>query len=103
MRSRALRILELALLVPTLPLLRTMTSEPRDLARLTAQHEGFAARRQVPPGITGLAQVCQAQGAEVTARLDAEYAAGANPRRCLPSSASCPRRCRTSTFPRWCC
>ncbi len=53
--------------------------EPQDLARLTQKYAGFAARLQVPPGITGLSQICQAQGAEVTARLDAEYAARANP------------------------
>ncbi len=53
--------------------------EPQDVARLTQKYAGFADRLQVPPGITGLSQVCQAQGAEVTARLDAEYAAGANP------------------------
>lgn len=53
--------------------------EPQDVSRLTQKYAGFAARLQVPPGITGLSQVCQAQGAEVTARLDAEYAARANP------------------------
>lgn len=53
--------------------------EPQDVARLTQKYAGFANRLQVPPGITGLSQVCQAQGAEVTARLDAEYAARANP------------------------
>ena len=53
--------------------------EPQDHTRLTQKYAGFAERLQVPPGITGLSQVCQAQGAEVTARLDAEYAAHANP------------------------
>lgn len=48
--------------------------EPRDAERLVAQHPPFAQRFEVPPGLTGLAQVCQAQGVELTARLDAEYA-----------------------------
>lgn len=48
--------------------------EPRDADRLVAQHGPFAARFDVPPGLTGLAQVCQAQGVQLTARVDAEYA-----------------------------
>lgn len=48
--------------------------EPKDADRLVAQHPPFAARFDVPPGLTGLAQVCQAQGVQLTARLDAEYA-----------------------------
>lgn len=46
----------------------------RDAARLCAAHPPFAARFSVPPGLTGLSQACQALGAELTARLDAEYA-----------------------------
>jgi len=48
--------------------------EPKDADRLVAQHAPFAARFEVPPGLTGLSQVCQAQGVQLTARLDAEYA-----------------------------
>ncbi len=48
--------------------------EPKDADRLVAQHGPFAARFDVPPGLTGLAQVCQAQGVQLTARVDAEYA-----------------------------
>jgi lipopolysaccharide/colanic/teichoic acid biosynthesis glycosyltransferase len=48
--------------------------EPKDADRLVAQHGPFAARFGVPPGLTGLAQVCQAQGVQLTARVDAEYA-----------------------------
>lgn len=47
---------------------------PEDAERLIAQHPPLAARFEVPPGLTGLAQVCQATGAALTARLDAEYA-----------------------------
>lgn len=47
---------------------------PEDCARLLEQHAPFAARFDVPPGITGLAQVCGARGAALTARLDADYA-----------------------------
>jgi lipopolysaccharide/colanic/teichoic acid biosynthesis glycosyltransferase len=46
-----------------------------DADRLTALHAGFAARFEVAPGITGLAQVSLARGAALTARLDARYAA----------------------------
>jgi len=45
-----------------------------DATRLTALHAPFADRFQVPPGLTGLAQVCQARGATLTAQLDADYA-----------------------------
>lgn len=48
--------------------------ESRDADRLVAQHGPFAARFEVAPGLTGLAQVCQAQGVQLTARVDAEYA-----------------------------
>jgi lipopolysaccharide/colanic/teichoic acid biosynthesis glycosyltransferase len=44
-----------------------------DAARLTAEHPPFAARFAVPPGLTGLAQVCMAQGAALTGELDAAY------------------------------
>ena len=47
---------------------------PEDLARLSAAHPGFAARLALPPGITGLPQVCAARGAALTAALDAHYA-----------------------------
>jgi lipopolysaccharide/colanic/teichoic acid biosynthesis glycosyltransferase len=47
---------------------------PQDAERLIALHPALAERFAVPPGITGLAQVCQAQGAALTATLDAEYA-----------------------------
>lgn len=47
---------------------------PEDAERLLATHPPLAARFEVPPGITGLAQVCQARGAALTAQLDAEYA-----------------------------
>jgi lipopolysaccharide/colanic/teichoic acid biosynthesis glycosyltransferase len=47
---------------------------PEDAERLIATHPPLAARFEVPPGTTGLAQVCQARGAALTAQLDAEYA-----------------------------
>lgn len=47
---------------------------PEDVERLVAQHPALAERFSVPPGITGLPQVCQARGAALTAALDAEYA-----------------------------
>lgn len=46
---------------------------PADAARLTALHPPFAARFAVPPGLTGLAQVCLAQGVALTSELDAAY------------------------------
>jgi lipopolysaccharide/colanic/teichoic acid biosynthesis glycosyltransferase len=46
---------------------------PTDAARLTALHPPFAARFAVPPGLTGLAQVCLAQGVALTSELDAAY------------------------------
>jgi hypothetical protein len=46
---------------------------PADAARLTAVHPPFAARFAVPPGLTGLAQVCLAQGVALTSELDAAY------------------------------
>lgn len=45
-----------------------------DAARLVAEHPPFAGRFDVPPGLTGLAQVCLAQGSALTAALDAAYA-----------------------------
>lgn len=47
---------------------------PADAERLLALHAPFAERFASPPGITGLAQICQALGAERTAKLDAHYA-----------------------------
>lgn len=47
---------------------------PDDAERLINQHPPFAERFVMPPGITGLAQICQVLGAERTARLDAYYA-----------------------------
>jgi lipopolysaccharide/colanic/teichoic acid biosynthesis glycosyltransferase len=47
---------------------------PGDLGRLSEQHPAFAARLALPPGLTGLAQVCGARGASLTAALDAHYA-----------------------------
>jgi lipopolysaccharide/colanic/teichoic acid biosynthesis glycosyltransferase len=46
---------------------------PADATRLSALHPAFAARFAVAPGLTGLAQVCLAQGAAATSRLDAAY------------------------------
>ena len=45
-----------------------------DAARLIAEHPPFAQRFGVRPGVTGLAQVSQARGAALTAKLDLEYA-----------------------------
>jgi two-component system, LytTR family, sensor histidine kinase AlgZ len=45
-----------------------------DVQRLSAAYPPFARRFAVAPGITGLAQICQAKGAELTTRLDIEYA-----------------------------
>lgn len=45
-----------------------------DAERLVAEHPPFARRFDVPPGLTGLAQVCLAQGSALTAELDAAYA-----------------------------
>ncbi|MBZ5713615.1 sugar transferase [Nannocystis pusilla] len=47
---------------------------PADAERLVAEHPPFARRFDVPPGLTGLAQVCLAQGPALTAALDAAYA-----------------------------
>ncbi len=47
--------------------------EPSDADRLSANYPPFAARFAVPPGLTGLAQVCQARGVEANARCDAHY------------------------------
>jgi lipopolysaccharide/colanic/teichoic acid biosynthesis glycosyltransferase len=46
---------------------------PADAARLCAAHPPFAARFAVAPGLTGLAQVCLAQGPALTGELDAAY------------------------------
>jgi lipopolysaccharide/colanic/teichoic acid biosynthesis glycosyltransferase len=46
---------------------------PADAARLCAAHPPFAARFAVAPGLTGLAQVCLAQGPALTGKLDAAY------------------------------
>ena len=45
-----------------------------DLDRLVATVPAFEERLQVPPGLTGLAQVCQSVGLEQTARLEQAYA-----------------------------
>lgn len=44
-----------------------------DADRLCAAHPPFRRRFAVPPGLTGLAQICQAQGPELTAELDHAY------------------------------
>lgn len=46
-----------------------------DAVRLAATCPAFEERFAALPGLTGLAQVCQAQGAAATAELDAAYAA----------------------------
>jgi lipopolysaccharide/colanic/teichoic acid biosynthesis glycosyltransferase len=48
---------------------------PADFARLTAGHPAFAERLQLPPGLTGLAQVCGARGVALAAAVEAHYAA----------------------------
>ncbi len=45
-----------------------------DLERLVSAHPPFAERGAVPPGLTGLAQVCRARGPALTAALDSAYA-----------------------------
>jgi len=47
---------------------------PTHHRRLVAEYPPFAERIRLPPGITGLAQVCQARGVRQSARLDALYA-----------------------------
>ena len=47
---------------------------PDDSERLESRHPAFARRFERPPGLTGLAQVCLARGAALTAELDAAYA-----------------------------
>ncbi len=44
-----------------------------DADRLCAAYPPFRRRFAVPPGLTGLAQICQAQGPELTAELDHAY------------------------------
>ncbi len=46
---------------------------PADAERLCALHPPFAARFAAAPGLTGLAQVCLAQGVALTGQLDAAY------------------------------
>jgi lipopolysaccharide/colanic/teichoic acid biosynthesis glycosyltransferase len=46
---------------------------PADAERLSAAYPPFRRRFEVPPGLTGLAQICQAQGPELTAELDHAY------------------------------
>ena len=46
---------------------------PADAERLSAAHPPFRRRFAVPPGLTGLAQVCQALGPELTSELDHAY------------------------------
>ena len=46
---------------------------PTDVERLVAQHPPLSARFAAAPGITGLSQICQAQGAQRTAELDTYY------------------------------
>ncbi len=50
---------------------RPLTASDAD--RLCAAHPPFRRRFAVPPGLTGLAQICQAQGPELTAELDHAY------------------------------
>ena len=47
---------------------------PDDFQRLAADHPEFADRLDFPPGLTGLAQVCGARGAALTAALEVHYA-----------------------------
>jgi lipopolysaccharide/colanic/teichoic acid biosynthesis glycosyltransferase len=47
---------------------------PDDAARLGAEHAGFDRRFDQPPGLTGLAQICGARGAALTAAADSYYA-----------------------------
>ena len=51
---------------------RPLTSD--DFQRLASAHPDFADRLRSPPGITGLAQVCGARGAALTAALEVHYA-----------------------------
>jgi len=51
---------------------RPLTDDDAD--RLLADHPPFAARFEVAPGLTGLAQACQSVGVRQTAGLDALYA-----------------------------
>ena len=44
-----------------------------DADRLCTAYPPFRRRFAVPPGLTGLAQICQAQGPELTAELDHAY------------------------------
>jgi lipopolysaccharide/colanic/teichoic acid biosynthesis glycosyltransferase len=47
---------------------------PADYHRLADGQPGFADRLAMPPGLTGLAQVCGARGASLTAALESHYA-----------------------------
>jgi lipopolysaccharide/colanic/teichoic acid biosynthesis glycosyltransferase len=64
----------LSVLVGDMSLVGPRPLTPADVERLVALHPPLAARFAVPPGITGLSQVCQVQGAQRTAQLDAYYA-----------------------------
>jgi lipopolysaccharide/colanic/teichoic acid biosynthesis glycosyltransferase len=48
---------------------------PADAARLGAADARFDQRFAVPPGLTGLAQICGVRGAALTAAVDAYYVA----------------------------
>ena len=47
---------------------------PADFERLSTSHPRFSERLRVRPGLTGMAQACQAQGVAQTASLEAGYA-----------------------------
>ncbi len=47
---------------------------PDDFKRLAAIHPELARRLELPPGLTGLAQVCGARGAALTSALELHYA-----------------------------
>lgn len=64
----------LSVIVGDMSLVGPRPLTPTDVDRLVAQHPPLAARFAVAPGITGLSQICQAQGAQRTAELDAYYA-----------------------------
>jgi lipopolysaccharide/colanic/teichoic acid biosynthesis glycosyltransferase len=51
---------------------------PADAARLAGQAARFDERFTVPPGLTGLAQICGVRGAALTAAVDAHYVATAS-------------------------
>jgi lipopolysaccharide/colanic/teichoic acid biosynthesis glycosyltransferase len=47
---------------------------PEDVERLTARYPAFGERFEARPGLTGLAQVCRAEGIIATTDLEAFYA-----------------------------